>query len=132
MLKMLMGMDEAAMFWLEVDSGMHYIHQQCGGDAAGYKWLIESKEVYWDWWINRWSLRNEEFINYWNLQWSMDGMADAGFKDELLRQYKLHHWRGFNSEELCYGYWQTVKMGLSQSMRSTTLTTVKGREVQHV
>lgn len=108
------GITQEDMFWLEVECGIEYIKQQCDGDIKGYEWLINSRDIFWNWWVNNWAARNQEFALYWKLDWSIE--LSASDKIEFRRQYKAHHWRGFNSNELYHGYWQAVKRGMSEPL----------------
>lgn len=57
----LLGWSELAYCEFQYHSGIEFIEAYIGKDSP-YGMVLERSRVFWNWWKNQWTLRNEQFV----------------------------------------------------------------------
>lgn len=66
------------------NSGLRYLSLYIGKDQSAII-NLETRKVFWNWWINLWNFRDESFVD------EFDGLEDSLSTDRLLKTYHQVH-----------------------------------------
>lgn len=89
-------------FVLVEQLGEAFVKQQCGADVFGIQELLNSRDIFWSWWLNQWGIRNEVFVN----RWSLDRVesTDPMFAALLMEEYEDFHQKAMNATVMNRSY----------------------------
>lgn len=117
MLNAILGFDDEQCFWLRVNEGLRFLRAECQGDLQGVE-MLQSERFYWNWFINQWQIRDEQFIEMNELHELSIYELNRIERTRLRIQYEYFHANGIRGEEMSVGYQHIISEVVKKETRA--------------